>query len=147
MKSKDHLIDALISRVPTKPSCFFRTLAELPQTITEVNMGSTNTKKPYAIPEGSTILVTAANSYIGSNVVDHLLELGFHVRGTVRAEKPWLNELFEKKYGKDKFETVIVTGAEVEGAFDGVLDGVAGIVHVVCSSQFGHRFQHAQRHS
>lgn len=99
-------------------------------------MGSTNTKKPYAIPEGSRVLVTAANSYIGSNIVDHLLELGFQVRGTVRTQKPWLNELFDKKYGAGKFETVIVTGAEVEGAFDGVLDGVAGIVHVVGPSAF-----------
>lgn len=89
-------------------------------------------QKQYALPRGSRILVTAANSYIGSNIVDLLLELGFQVRGTVRAEKPWLNNLFEKKYGKDRFETVIVPGAEKEGAFDDVLDGVAGIIHVVC---------------
>lgn len=88
--------------------------------------------KQYALPQGSRILVTAANSYIGSNIVDLLLEIGFQVRGTVRAEKPWLNELFEKKYGKGRFETVIVSGTEKEGAFDDALDDVTGIIHVVC---------------
>lgn len=88
-------------------------------------------RKPYAIPEGSLVLVTAANSYIGSNIVDLLLELGFRVRGTVRAEKPWLNELFEKRHGKGKFETVIVAGAEQEGAFEDVLNDVSGVIHVV----------------
>jgi nucleoside-diphosphate-sugar epimerase len=91
-------------------------------------------QKQYAIPQGSQILVTGANGYIGSNIVDLLLDLGFRVRGTVRAEKPWLNELFEKKYGKDPFETVIVPGSEKEGIFDDVLNDVTGIVHVVCAS-------------
>jgi nucleoside-diphosphate-sugar epimerase len=90
-------------------------------------------QKQYALPRGSCILVTAANSHIGSNIVDLLLELGFQVRGTVRADKPWLNGFFEKKYGKNRFETVVVPGAEKEGAFDDVLDDVTGIIHVVCS--------------
>lgn len=91
-------------------------------------------QKQYAIPQGSKVLVTAANSYIGSNIVDLLLELGFYVRGTVRTEKPWLNELFDKKYGKGRFETVIVPGAEIEGVFNDMLSDIAGIIHVVCLS-------------
>lgn len=84
-----------------------------------------------AIPKGSRVLVTGANSYIGSNIIDLLLELGYNVRGTVRAEKLWLNELFEKKYGKGRFETSIIPSLEKEGAFDDALIDVAGVVHVV----------------
>ena len=46
-----------------------------------------------ALPTGSRILVTAANGYIASHVVDQLLVLGYAVRGTIRAPKPKLNEL------------------------------------------------------
>jgi len=35
------------------------------------------------IPPGSKILVTGANGFIGSNVVDQLLSLGYFVRGTI----------------------------------------------------------------
>lgn len=89
------------------------------------------TGKEYAIPQGSRILVTGANGYIGSNIVDLLLELGYIVRGTVRTEKPWLDRLFENKYGKGKFESVTVEAMEKEGAFDSAIQGVAGVVHVV----------------
>lgn len=91
--------------------------------------------RQYALPKGSLILVTAANSYIGSNIVDLLLQLGFRVRGTVRAEKPWLNELFENRHGKGRFETIVVPGAEMEGAFDNALHDISGVIHVVCTSR------------
>jgi nucleoside-diphosphate-sugar epimerase len=87
--------------------------------------------KRYSIPKGSLVLVTGANSYIGSNIIDHLLELGYNVRGAVRAPKPWLNELFVKKHGSNRFETVIIPVLEREGALDDAMNGVSGIVHVV----------------
>jgi uncharacterized protein YbjT (DUF2867 family) len=85
----------------------------------------------YAIPRGSLILVTGANGYIGSHVVDQLLALGYRVRGTVRDKKPWLDEFFEKKYGKGKFESVAVQAIEAAGAFSNVAEGASGVVHVV----------------
>lgn len=85
----------------------------------------------YSIPRGSLVLVTGANGYIGSHVVDQLLELGYNVRGTVRDKKPWLDEFFEKKYGKGRFESVAVQAIEEVGAFSNVAEGASGVVHVV----------------
>jgi uncharacterized protein YbjT (DUF2867 family) len=85
----------------------------------------------YAIPKGSLVLVTGANGYIGSHVVDQLLALGYRVRGTVRDKKPWLDEYFEKKYGAGKFESVAVPAIEDVGAFSNVAEGASGVVHVV----------------
>ncbi|KAK2732346.1 hypothetical protein FQN55_004250 [Onygenales sp. PD_40] len=84
----------------------------------------------YAIPRGSLILVTGANGYIASHVIDILLELGYHVRGTVRTEKPWVDALFENKHGKGRYESVIVPVIEEAGAFEEAIKGVDGVVHV-----------------
>ncbi|KAL1966625.1 hypothetical protein VTN77DRAFT_4036 [Rasamsonia byssochlamydoides] len=84
----------------------------------------------YAIPPGSTVVVTGANGYIASHIVDLLLSLGFHVRGTVRAEKPWLDRLFEERHGKGRYESVVVPRMDVEGALDEVAKGAAGLIHV-----------------
>ena len=83
------------------------------------------------IPAGECVLVTGANGYIASHVVDVLLEEGYNVRGTVRAEKPWLNKLFEGKYGPGRFETSVVPVLEKDHAFDEVVRGVSGIIHLV----------------
>ncbi|KAL5340920.1 hypothetical protein BJX70DRAFT_82911 [Aspergillus crustosus] len=90
----------------------------------------------YAIKVGERVLVTGANGFIGSNVVDVLLSLGYIVRGTVRSEKPWLNELFESKYGAGKFETINVPTFDKK-AFAAALDGVSGVIHVASDTSFG----------
>ena len=59
--------------------------------------------------QGEWVVVTGANGYIATHVVDVLLEEGFNVRGTVRTQKAWLNKYFDEKYGKGSFETVIVS--------------------------------------
>lgn len=87
----------------------------------------------YALPQGSLILVTGANGYIASHVIDILLDLGYNVRGTVRSPKPWLDKLFEETYGKGRFESVIAARFEQDGVFDKAVKGVDGVVHVVCS--------------
>lgn len=83
-----------------------------------------------ALPKGTLILITGANGYIASHIVNQLLKLGYRVRGTVRNEKPWLNKLFSK-YGEGTFETVIVPEITIDGAFDEAVKGVDGIMHVV----------------
>ena len=77
------------------------------------------------------MLVTGANGYIATHIVDVLLEEGYNVRGTLRSEKSWLNKYFDQKYGTGRFETRIVEALNDDGAFDEVVKGVAGIVHVV----------------
>lgn len=93
------------------------------------------------IPDGSRILVTGANGYIGANITKVLLDLGYNVRGTVRTEKPWLSSYFEDKYGKGRFETVIVPRMEIEGAYDGVLTAITAVVHTVSTSRKSHQDQ------
>ena len=57
--------------------------------------------------------------------------MGYVVRGTVRETKPWLDELFQREFGKERFETVIVSGLENAATLQDVMDGVSGVVHVV----------------
>ena len=62
------------------------------------------------LPQGSTILVTGANGYIGSHVINQLLKYGYKARGTVRdgEKSAWLQEHFDKEYGTGNFELVEV---------------------------------------
>lgn len=80
---------------------------------------------PSAIPAGSTVLVTAVNSYVGSHVADQLLLAGYKVRGSVRdeAKAKWAQELFDKKHGEGKFEAVVISNMGAEGAYDEVAKG------------------------
>jgi nucleoside-diphosphate-sugar epimerase len=86
----------------------------------------------HCLPAGSRILLTGANSFIGSNIIQCLLELGFRVRGTVRSPKPWLDEMFRGKFGEDSYESVVLANFEDVESLDGVMEGVAGVAHVVC---------------
>ncbi|KAL8721136.1 MAG: hypothetical protein Q9225_002119 [Loekoesia sp. 1 TL-2023] len=81
--------------------------------------------KSPAIPIGSLVLVTGISGYIGSHVADQLLQAGYRVRGTVRDESKgeWVRELFSRKYGEGKTETVVVTDMAHDGAFDEACKG------------------------
>ncbi|KAJ5531745.1 hypothetical protein N7527_005138 [Penicillium freii] len=90
----------------------------------------------YYLPRGSRILVTGANGFIGSNVIHSLLELGFRVRGTVRSTKPWLDEMFREKFGRDSYESVVLANFEDVDTLVGVMDGVSGVAHVASDVTF-----------
>lgn len=77
------------------------------------------------LPEGSTVLVTGANGYVASHIVDQLLQYGFNVRGTVRAtwKGDWLREHMLAKYGEGKLDIRVVPDMSAEGAFDEVVKG------------------------
>ncbi|KAH7043771.1 hypothetical protein B0J12DRAFT_578336 [Macrophomina phaseolina] len=85
-----------------------------------------------AIPQGSTVLVTGVNGFIGGQVADKFLDSGYKVRGTVRDIKKnaWISELFSERYGKGTFELVCVPDMSVEGAYDVVKKGVSAFIHV-----------------
>ncbi|TGJ84767.1 hypothetical protein E0Z10_g3951 [Xylaria hypoxylon] len=84
-----------------------------------------------AIPKGSTVLVTGGNGFIGSNISDQLLKLGYKVRGTTRnpSKSTWVSDLFDRKYGPGLFELVAVPDMEAEGAYDEVVKGVSAVIH------------------
>lgn len=91
----------------------------------------------HCLPAGSRILVTGANGFIGSNVIQCLLELGFRVRGAVRSPKPWLDEMFRGRFGGDSYESVVLANFEDVESLVGVMEGVAGVAHVVCCPRWG----------
>ncbi|KAE8378519.1 hypothetical protein BDV26DRAFT_292186 [Aspergillus bertholletiae] len=84
------------------------------------------------IPRGSLVVVTGANGYIGSHVVDQLLQQGYNVRGTVRntTRSSWMNDYFGAEYGTGRFFLAEVPDISQGGAFDEAVKGAAGIVHV-----------------
>lgn len=78
-----------------------------------------------ALPQGETVLFTGVNGYIASHVANQLLELGYRVRGTVRSmeKNKWVQERFDRIYGRDKFELFHVPDLSVAGAFDQAAKG------------------------
>lgn len=77
------------------------------------------------LPEGSLILVTGVNGFIGSHVADQILLAGYRVRGTARDAKKseWITTFFDGRYGKGKFELVEVKDLAETKALEKVLQG------------------------
>jgi len=90
------------------------------------------------IEQGSTILVTGANGFIASHIVEQLVQAGYKARGTVRTEAKgrWLQEYINEKYGKDKLELAIVSDMSAKGAFNDAVKGTSGVVHVASNLSF-----------
>lgn len=77
------------------------------------------------LPKGSLILVTGANGYVASHVVDQFLRLGYKVRGTVRDSKKnaWVEKYFHDKYGTESFELAEVKDLADPEALKKALEG------------------------
>ncbi|GAB1214660.1 hypothetical protein ATERTT37_003824 [Aspergillus terreus] len=88
------------------------------------------------LPKGSRVLVTGANGFVASNVIDRLLSSGYIVRGTVRDTKPYLDDIFSKAYGEESFESVVLPSFEDTDALVSALDGVSGIIHAAADMSF-----------
>ncbi|KAL9941454.1 hypothetical protein ACHAQF_003640 [Verticillium nonalfalfae] len=85
----------------------------------------------FVVPRGSIVLVTGANGFIGSNIADQFLKLGYRVRGTTRSPEKhaWVGALFSKEYGPGNFELVAVPDMSTQGAFYQAVKGVSAVVH------------------
>jgi nucleoside-diphosphate-sugar epimerase len=88
------------------------------------------TQQTCALPPGSRILVTGANGYIASHVIDSLLKRGYRVRGQVRQSRPWLDKLFQERYG-DLFESVVLADLGDRDAVSPLIKDVAGMMLIV----------------
>ncbi|KAL5504580.1 hypothetical protein ACEPAH_7241 [Sanghuangporus vaninii] len=77
------------------------------------------------------VLVTGANGFIAAWVVRMLLENGFSVRSTVRAESKssYLRNLLKDDVMKSKLEFLVAPNMVDPGAFDNAVKGVDAIVH------------------
>ncbi|GAA5868530.1 hypothetical protein JCM8547_003176 [Rhodosporidiobolus lusitaniae] len=89
----------------------------------------------YVLPTGYLILVTGANGYIGSHVVEEALKLGYRVRGVVRspAKLGNLRKRWEDRF-PGKFEVAVVSDLQKEGAFDEAMKGVDAVAHIAAVS-------------
>ncbi|KAJ5679526.1 hypothetical protein N7462_007770 [Penicillium macrosclerotiorum] len=85
----------------------------------------------YAVPQGSTVLITGVNGFIASNIADQFLKFGYKVRGTTRSleKNAWVSTLFNQKYGSGNFELVAVADMGASGAFIEAVKGVSVVVH------------------
>ncbi|KPM35110.1 hypothetical protein AK830_g11462 [Neonectria ditissima] len=91
-----------------------------------------------AIPKGSTVLVTGASGWVGSNVADQFLAYGYKVRGTTRDvnKASWLSAVFEKRYGKGAFELIGIPDMIADGAYDDAVKGVSAVAHTASIMSF-----------
>lgn len=84
-----------------------------------------------ALPQGSLILITGGNGYIGSHTVDQTLKSGLRVRAAVRstAKGDALKAYFDPLY-PGKLEYVVVPDMATEGGYAEAVRGVDGIIHM-----------------
>lgn len=78
------------------------------------------------LPPQAVVLVTGANGFIASHIIDKLLQAGYIVRGTVRSteKQKWLQERFDAAYGEGRFELCPVLDITAPHAFDEAVKGL-----------------------
>ncbi|KAF7377594.1 Aldehyde reductase 2 [Mycena sanguinolenta] len=95
------------------------------------------------ISKGSLILVTGSTGFIGSAVCDAVIAHGFRIRGVTRSlsKADALVKCLDAKYGRGLIEFVEVKDSTTSEAFDGVLEGVAGILHIATDGSFSTTYE------
>ncbi|RTE75118.1 hypothetical protein BHE90_010421 [Fusarium euwallaceae] len=85
-----------------------------------------------AVALGSWVVVTGVSGLVGSHVADQALQAGYKVRGTTRSrgKNSWTEEYFQPKYGSENFELVEVPDMAAKGAFEKVVAGASGFIHI-----------------
>jgi nucleoside-diphosphate-sugar epimerase len=88
---------------------------------------------PKAIPDGSTVLIVGAASFIGAHIVQSFLEFGYKVRATDYdlSKAAWLTEDTFKSYATTgALELIVVPDITTKSAFEEVAKGVSAIIYV-----------------
>ncbi|KAL4948442.1 hypothetical protein BDW69DRAFT_198882 [Aspergillus filifer] len=80
--------------------------------------------------ENSYTLVTGATGLIGAHVVDNLLEKGHKVRIVARSPEKAAAFLKARAEFKDKLDVFFIQDLTDEGAFDGAVRDVTGVIHI-----------------
>ncbi|KAL5521232.1 hypothetical protein ACEPAG_9155 [Sanghuangporus baumii] len=77
------------------------------------------------------VLVTGANGFLAAWILHFLLEHGYSVRGTVRAESKseYLRNLYKSEVENQQLEFIVVPDMMSPGAFDDAVKGAHAIVH------------------
>ncbi|KAM0425863.1 hypothetical protein ACHAPT_008801 [Fusarium lateritium] len=93
---------------------------------------------PTVVPPQGLVLVTGVNGFIGSHIANHLLSLGYRVRGTVRSadKAAWITEVMDERNSSGHFEVVLVPDVTAAGAWSKAVQNVDGIVHVATDMSF-----------
>lgn len=76
------------------------------------------------------VLVTGINGFIGAHIVDQFLQVGYNVRGTVRAvsKADNIKRVLSAKHGEGRIEVIAVPNIATPGAFDEAVKGMTSII-------------------
>ncbi|KAI0700950.1 hypothetical protein BC835DRAFT_323400 [Cytidiella melzeri] len=89
---------------------------------------------PAITDTNSTILVTGANGFLGTWIVDTLLARGYSVRAAVRTKDKGLHLATQYKSYGDKLQIFAIGNMEAEGAWDQAVEDVDGVIHSAADS-------------